>query len=76
MDFDFTYYCDNKWFLWIAINFTILIGMVSGTIYKVLDLIAYYHPDVPTNLIKDLFKTWLTKPTVPGDTCPTDANEQ
>jgi len=47
---------DNEWINYFLTNYSILIGAVPYVIYKILKIIAIINPNVPTDLIKDLFK--------------------
>jgi len=51
----------NEWINYFLTHYSILIGAIPYIVYKALKVVAILNPNVPTNLIKDLFtprKLW------------------
>lgn len=52
----------NEWFAWFMSTYSILIGGIPVALTFILQLIAIYHPGVPTNKVIDLIaKYWRGK---------------
>jgi len=59
---DFTYYLDDKWWLWLWHHFSFIMVMIPSAVGIVLKIVAVKHPDVPTDKIIDLFKLICRRP--------------
>jgi hypothetical protein len=59
---DWTFYLDDKWWLWLWHNFSFTMLMIPGIIAAILKIIAMRHPGVPCDGIMELIRVIFTKP--------------
>jgi len=48
----------NDWFNWVFSTYSVLLGLIPTVIGFILKLLAVFHPDIPSDKIIDLIKSY------------------